>query len=467
MRLALLLALAGLHGCIDVGAFACEPGACDLDAREGICEPEGWCSYPDDDCESRRRFERRAPGSLGGACVEPAGTSTAGTTAVLSSSSSESTESSSTGDATGSVTTGEPACDGHGCGWTSVESGALHTCAVDGNGAVWCWGLGPNGELGTGDNPEFRNCPQAPAGTLVGQEMLAVGGHTCSATSDALHCWGPNGLRQIDWSQSAARFLEPHLVDLRTREPIRAIGTGDNLTCVGISDTLLCWGRGALTVDETNAPAAINVVGVGNDHVCGMLDDDSLWCFGSDARGQLGGGPGDQSPSPVQPDLAGDAAIQLSVGAQHSCAITEGDGSGARKVKCWGDNRSNQAGGIVNQVELPRDVSGDLVPGEWVDVAAGVLHSCAINADGEVWCWGGNEYGQVDPHAENLSLLRTASKIELDPVVDAVDIAVATTITCALDRDALWWCWGCLEPGQLVNSGTCTVSPPTLFEPCG
>lgn len=463
MRLALLLALTGLHGCIDIGAFACERGSCDLDGRDGVCEPQGWCSYPDDDCDSRRRFEARAPGALGGACVEPASSGTAGSTAASSSSGGD-TESPSTA---GSTTTGQPACDGHGCGWTSVESGALHTCAVDGNGAVWCWGLGPNGELGTGDNPDFRNCPQAPAGELVGQEMLAVGGHTCASTPEALHCWGPNGERQIDWSQSDPRFLEPHLVVPEKGQLIRAVGTGDNLTCAGMSENVVCWGQGGLTSTSTPTPAAVNVVGVGDAHVCGILDDDSLWCLGSDALGQLGGGPGDQSQGPIQPDLAGDAALQLSVGARHSCAITEGDGPDARKVKCWGDNRSNQAGGIDSQVQLPRDVSGDLVPGEWIDVAAGVLHSCAINADGEVWCWGGNEYGQVDPHADDLSLLRTAAKIELDPVVDAVDIAVATTITCALDRDALWWCWGCLQPGQLVSSGTCTVSPPTLFEPCG
>lgn len=466
-----MLALVGLSGCIEVAAFACQPGTCDLDGRAGTCEPQGWCSYPDDACDSGRRFEPRAPGALGGACVEPA-SGTTGTTGASSTSTTDptlgsaSTDTSAASSEASETTSTVPPCDGNGCGWTRVESGPLHTCALDGNGAVWCWGVGAAGELGIGSNATFRDCPAAPAGDLVDQRALAVGGHTCSLGPEGLHCWGPNGDRQVDWTMGQGQFLDPHPIDLEG-EMASSLGVGDAQTCVGIDSRLFCWGDGATDVEVLNLPAPAVSVEIGDDHTCGLLEDDSLWCLGSDLQGQLGGGGGDQSGAPVTPNLNGQAALILAVGARHTCAITDGDGPDARDVKCWGDNRALQAGGVVeNQIETPRDVSGNLVSGAWVDVAAGEVHSCAINADGDVWCWGTNSYGQVDPHADELEQQLTAARIELEPAIDAVDIAVGTTITCALDRDARWWCWGCLEPWMLIDSGECTVSPPTLFEPC-
>lgn len=201
--------------------------------------------------------------------------------------------------------------------------------------------------------------------------------------------------------------------------------------------------------------------------MCGLLEDRRLWCVGEDDLGQLGGGPGLQGPA-VQPQLGGDDAVVIAVGAAHTCVLTESDDPTDRTVKCWGANDDLQAGGVPKSavIEAPTDVSGGLVDGPWVDVATGVSHSCAIDASGEVWCWGTNDYGQIDPHAETPGERFTARRIELDPPIDAVDIAATTTFTCALDRAAKWWCWGCLEPWQ-ATGGRCEVSPPTLIEPCG
>jgi hypothetical protein len=53
-------------GCIALEAFPCQlDEECDLDGREGSCEVDHACSYPDSDCLSGRRYEDRA----GGECV--------------------------------------------------------------------------------------------------------------------------------------------------------------------------------------------------------------------------------------------------------------------------------------------------------------------------------------------------------------------------------------------------------------
>ncbi|MEM6291853.1 MAG: hypothetical protein AAGA54_11330 [Myxococcota bacterium] len=469
MRGVLAAALLVASGCIELRAFECSENACDLDGRTGVCEPEGFCSYPDEACASGRRFEARAPGALGGACVDGAGGS-ASTDASSSGGGSMTTATvgTSVGDTTsqGSSSTA-PACDGDGCGWTAVEAGALHTCALDGNGAVWCWGVGAQGELGTGSNATFRDCPEAPAGDLIGQTTLGVGGHSCSLGPDGVHCWGPNMLGQVDWRTGQNVHDTPHAVDLERYTPT-TVGAGENDTCVGAGNLVLCWGSGQPIEMSPNAPAPAREVAVGDDHVCALLDDDSVWCLGDDSFGQLGSGSADNTGGPVQLSFGGEAALRLSAGARHSCAITEGNGPGARDVKCWGDNRKNQAGGVVeNQINAPQDVSGDLVAGAWVEVAAAAEHTCAINEAGEVWCWGDNTFGQVDPAVAEPGQLLTSAKIDLDPPIDAVDISASTTITCAIDRDGLWWCWGCLEPWMVQTSGECTVSPPTRITPCG
>src|ERR1700710_2264327 len=39
--------------------------------------------------------------------------------------------------------------------------------------------------------------------------------------------------------------------------------------------------------------------------------------------------------------------------------------------------------------DLPQPTSG------WVQVSAGVDHSCGVRADGTAWCWGSNAHGQL------------------------------------------------------------------------
>jgi hypothetical protein len=53
-------------GC-SAGAFACADDAQCGDA--GHCEPEGWCSFPDESCPGGRRFGAHSGDGLGGACV--------------------------------------------------------------------------------------------------------------------------------------------------------------------------------------------------------------------------------------------------------------------------------------------------------------------------------------------------------------------------------------------------------------
>jgi cysteine-rich repeat protein len=57
-------------GACSPGAFECTDDAqCVAAGRAGACEPDGWCSFPADDCPSGSRYGEHAGDGKGGTCV--------------------------------------------------------------------------------------------------------------------------------------------------------------------------------------------------------------------------------------------------------------------------------------------------------------------------------------------------------------------------------------------------------------
>ena len=60
----------------------------------------------------------------------------------------------------------------------------------------------------------------------------------------------------------------------------------------------------------------------------------------------------------------------------------------------WGDNAHGQLGiGTKVNSNIPVAVTG--LPTGIIDVRAGGEHALALDAAGNVWAWGDNQYGQV------------------------------------------------------------------------
>lgn len=50
--------------------FECESeNACQIESIQGFCEPSGYCSFPDEECSSGRRYGENAPSEIAGICV--------------------------------------------------------------------------------------------------------------------------------------------------------------------------------------------------------------------------------------------------------------------------------------------------------------------------------------------------------------------------------------------------------------
>lgn len=95
-----------------------------------------------------------------------------------------------------------------------------------------------------------------------------------------------------------------------------------------------------------------------------------------------------ERPAPLVRDTSGFLrdVSEISVGHAHVCAVTR-----SHEVLCWGSNAVGQLGigvdgiSVGEQRNVPHQVGG-LPPIR--TVAAGKLHTCAIDLRGQVYCWG-------------------------------------------------------------------------------
>ncbi len=79
-------------------------------------------------------------------------------------------------------------------GIQAISVGHMHACSLDRNGAVKCWGLGFFGSLGDNYESILRPAPFKVAGLQSGVTSLSLGTyHSCSVDAEhRLKCWGDN-----------------------------------------------------------------------------------------------------------------------------------------------------------------------------------------------------------------------------------------------------------------------------------
>jgi alpha-tubulin suppressor-like RCC1 family protein len=123
-------------------------------------------------------------------------------------------------------------------------------------------------------------------------------------------------------------------------------------------------------------------------------------------------------------------------------------------VKCWGTNYAGQLGdGTTTRRPSPVDVLG--LPAAAVRVSAGNDHTCAVVASGEIYCWGSNQFGKLgDGSAEGencTGIPCEPSPVPVTALGDAVDVSAGDHVTCAISRSGAVLCWGLSSFGALGN----------------
>lgn len=204
-------------------------------------------------------------------------------------------------------------------------------------------------------------------------------------------------------------------------------------------------------------------VEVGTGHGCAVIDA-RAWCWGANAAGQIGDGTTEARWNAVEVAQTTDGqpftdVTDVAAGLAHSCAV-RADGT----VWCWGrdgtvlgssldPNEQRARPGII------RRVSDGLPLSSAVDVTAGDQQACALLADGSVWCWGRG--GRLGDGSTNASFLAVQVRRQDPTGVDIGPLAGITSIdggdhgTCAVSAiDTFAWCWGLNQQGSFADGTT-------------
>lgn len=272
--------------------------------------------------------------------------------------------------------------------------------------------------------------------------------------------WGLGGIAGLgdeDITQSARTPIRVSFPD-DTRIVEVSVG-GSHTLALDDEGGLWVWGRNGAgqlgTGDEETRHTPVSVslrsaeritaIGAGTDHSVVLTADGNVWAWGDNGSGQVGrGGSTTGTSTPVWViAFSGITITDIAVGSAHSMALTA-DGM----LWAWGDNTWGQVGvGRGNTISIPTPVV-TLISVTITDIAAGGNHSLALAADGGLWAWGYNSNGQLGTGSDAFSEEDPAPVSSLAGV-DIAELAPGTTYTLATTDEGVVWGWGANDTGQL------------------
>jgi len=372
------------------------------------------------------------------------------------------------------------ACTPQWTGFTDGAAGGTSTCGVTLYGTAFCWGNNQYGNVGNNTTTVASVPTPVHTGGVLANKVLksvSVGQqHSCAVDiAGAMYCWGLNTDGQLG-NNSTTNSSVPVAVNMSgalSGKTIKVAASGFNQNCVIASDDrAYCWGNnlnGQLGDNSTVAspvPVAVNTSGVlsgktlidiavGTGAACAIASDGAAYCWGLNANGQLGNNSITNSSVPVavvtSGALSGKSLIDIKVGGNQTCGLTA-DGY----VYCWGNNSLGQLGnGTTTQSRVPVAVdTGGVLSGKTVKALTVTAGSgCAIASDERAYCWGSNSNGVLGNNSSTNSLSPTP--VDTSGVLSGKSlkaIMLANSSGCTVGTDNKFYCWGYNGWGQFGNN---------------
>jgi len=332
-------------------------------------------------------------------------------------------------------------------------SGMNTTCALVGrNRRMTCWGADIHGTLSFGEARTLDRCDSAthsvegvrcslhPLPLPIDRVRDAdIGEVSCAVRDDGdAACWGADTVgsdRRADftrkpwighykipseivhvssfekralWLRNDGKVIDMPSADGKPRAPnpfselsgVRQLATGLlNACAVTSDDRVFCvgprLGNPACPKDSKCSQRALEVpdlraraVALGGARVCALTVDRQVSCWGSYGHSDR------TTESMYSPQLVrGLPPISMiGGGGGHACAVAADSG----ETYCWGPRtratRSAEMDAPVTPEPVVERIAGLTKPCE---LAGGLLHMCAVTADGAVYCWGTGGYGTL------------------------------------------------------------------------
>jgi alpha-tubulin suppressor-like RCC1 family protein len=357
-----------------------------------------------------------------------------------------------------------------------------HGCALDEDGAAYCWGQNLRGQVGDGTTTQ-RNVATAVSGGLRFLRISTHGWITCGiAMGDVAYCWGSNTWAGIGDGTTVDRSIPTEVAGLRFRE----ISAGGATTCAIAtgSNAAYCWGanrRGELgagaavleSCTTTDAPSGAtstfpcskrpiavdgghswNSISAGGSHVCALTANGEMYCWGEALSWGGSNGIPTSTPSPVAvaPTMR---FSDVTAGGNYTCGREQSSGA----VYCWGVGLFGELGagaGVTDQRTPLKVVASAL------QVDAGQYGTCTVLSDARALCWGFNQSGAVGDGTTTNRFVPTQVVIGFS----ITSISASGDHSCARLDSGQLVCWGNTSEGQLGSgSGTGIAPAPQLVHP--
>jgi hypothetical protein len=348
-----------------------------------------------------------------------------------------------------------------------LAAGNAHACALLSTGELYCWGSNGHGQLGTG-SASTSAPPSAAAMDLIVIDVVAGGppddkatAHTCAINKDKrLFCWGANLNGQLGTNNTNDLSSPPEVPIL---SGVEGVAAGGAFSCaIKMDFKVACWGtalHGELAngsgndsvVPKDTSLTDVAALSAGARHGCALFKDGGVSCWGDNNRGQVGSNLMGSALPITAVDVLGVTA--LSSAADSNCALAGGD------VTCWGDNTDfeltdavmstftssptllslNGATAVALGGDGDKDAPNDPTGG----------HACAVLSSGKVTCWGNNRHGQL---GRGMMSEMEASPAEISGLSGVLEVVSGDEFSCARLGTGAVRCWGRNDFGQLGTS---------------
>lgn len=193
-----------------------------------------------------------------------------------------------------------------------ISAGLSHTCAVLSDGRVRCWGFNSSGQLGIGSvqpigDDEFPNTTTPLSFGVDAVKVVTGSLSTCTLFEDGtVRCWGRGGEGRLGRGDGSDEAV------------------GDDESVINVEPV------------DLGGASAVDIVS-GSEHTCVLLDSHEVLCWGPNTSGAVGNGStapvgDDETPGEAGPVVLDGDVLQVASGSSHVCAVLED-----YRVRCWGE----------------------------------------------------------------------------------------------------------------------------------